>query len=67
MAIKSGEKKSKLILKTALFGAISAALYAAVFTHSTAIVQFFAKGGVYAALPGTHGVCVLLRSWRVRF
>ena len=51
MAIKSVEKKNKLILKTVLYGVLSAALYAAVFSHASTVVEFFARGGVYAVLP----------------
>jgi hypothetical protein len=51
MTERSPEKRKKLIGKTLLYGAISAALYAAVFSQAGTIVEFFARGGVYAALP----------------
>lgn len=51
MAARSDAKKKKALVKTAIFGVVSAALYAAVFTNSDFIVHFFAKGGMYAALP----------------
>lgn len=51
MAIKSDEKKSKLVLKTVLYGILSAAMYAAVFSHPGTIVEFFARGGIHAVLP----------------
>ncbi len=51
MPIKTKEKRRKLLLKTVILGAASAALYTAVFTHSNTIVELFARGGFYAALP----------------
>jgi hypothetical protein len=51
MATKSDEKKSKIVFKTVLYGVITAALYAAVFSHASTIVEFFARGGAYAVLP----------------
>ncbi|MGB6068446.1 MAG: hypothetical protein WBG50_26860 [Desulfomonilaceae bacterium] len=45
--------EKKLALKTILFGAITATLYAVAFTHSDAMLQLFTKGGYYAALPIT--------------
>lgn len=51
MEARSDAKKKKALIRTAIFGAVSAVLYAAVFTHANFIVHFFAKGGVYAALP----------------
>jgi hypothetical protein len=44
-------KKGKLLMKTALYGAVTAILYAAVFTHSDFVMQLFTRGGAYAALP----------------
>ena len=46
-----GSTKKKPVAKTIIFGAISAALYAAVFTHSDAVLHFFTRGGIYAAFP----------------
>lgn len=37
--------------KTIVFGALTAALYAAVFWESDVLMKFFARGGLYAALP----------------
>lgn len=41
----------KPLKKTLAYGALSAALYAAVFTNSGTVTGFFTKGGWYAALP----------------
>jgi hypothetical protein len=51
MAAKTEAKKKKIAIQTLVYGAIAAALYAAVFSHSTAITELFARGGAYAALP----------------
>jgi len=51
MARETGEKKSNQTVKTAVFGVATAALYAAAFFDSTGVVNLFAKGGWYAALP----------------
>ncbi len=51
MAVKTEVKKKKIVIQTLVYGAITAALYAAVFTHATSITELFARGGVYAALP----------------
>jgi hypothetical protein len=51
MAARHGENKRKLALKTVIFGLMVAALYAAVFTHSGAVLKLCTRGGVYAALP----------------
>lgn len=40
-----------LIAKTAGYGLLTAAMYAAVFTNSQTVMQYFTRGGVYAALP----------------
>jgi hypothetical protein len=34
-----------------VFGALTAGLYAAVFTHQALVMKYFTKGGVYALLP----------------
>ncbi len=39
------------LMKTLVFGAATAALYAAVFTNSDTIMHLFTKGGIYALLP----------------
>ncbi len=51
MASTSTTSKKKLLGKTLLYGAITAALYAVAFTHTGILTAVFAKGGVYAALP----------------
>ncbi len=51
MAARSDEKRKKLVLKTMLYGTITAILYAAVFSHADTITPYFAQGGYYAALP----------------
>lgn len=51
MAATHGLTKKKPLAKTIVYGVITAALYAAAFTHSDAILQLFTKGGYYAALP----------------
>jgi len=51
MSAKTAEKKKKLVLQTLLFGAITAVLYAAVFSNSASIVEIFSRGGYYAAFP----------------
>ncbi|MGD9818268.1 MAG: hypothetical protein AB7V04_06170 [Desulfomonilaceae bacterium] len=51
MASTSTTSKKQLLGKTLLYGAITAALYAAAFTHTEILTAVFAKGGVYAALP----------------
>ncbi len=44
-------KKKKPIAKTIVYGALTALLYAAVFSHADTVLHLFARGGVYAALP----------------
>jgi hypothetical protein len=44
-------KKSSGAGKTLLFGLLSITLYAAVFSHGTAVARFFARGAWYAILP----------------
>jgi hypothetical protein len=41
----------KPLAKTIALGALTAAMYAAVFWRSDIVTQFFTKGGLYAALP----------------
>jgi hypothetical protein len=43
--------RGKLIGRTVGLGLASVALYAAVFTNSGIIMQYFTKGGIFAALP----------------
>ena len=51
MAAKTEVKKKKIIARTLMYGAITAALYAAVFSFANPITELFARGGIYAALP----------------
>lgn len=51
MAAKTEIRKKKILMRMLMYGAITTALYAAVFSHASAITQLFAKGGFYAALP----------------
>ncbi len=48
MAHDSGKKP---LAKTIIYGAITAILYAAVFSNADAVLHLFARGGLYAALP----------------
>lgn len=56
----TGLKKKKPYAKTLLYGAATAILYAAVFSHSDAILQLFTRGGIYAALPIANGLRLFL-------
>ncbi|MBI5248331.1 MAG: hypothetical protein HY912_02450 [Desulfomonile tiedjei] len=51
MSARSEEKKKKLVLQALLFGAVTTALYAAVFMHADLVQQLFSRGGYYAAFP----------------
>jgi hypothetical protein len=51
MTARSYEKEKKLAGKTAIYGAITAILYAVVFSHASTVMEYFARGGYYAALP----------------
>jgi hypothetical protein len=51
MAATHGVNKKKLVGKTLFLGAITAVLYAAVFTNADLIMSVFTRGGFYAALP----------------
>ncbi|MGO9570490.1 MAG: hypothetical protein ACLP5H_23410 [Desulfomonilaceae bacterium] len=51
MAATYGATKKKPVVKTVVYGAITAALYAVAFTNSDSMLQLFTKGGYYAALP----------------
>jgi len=44
-------KRKKLIAKTIVFGAISAAMYAVFFMNSAVAMTYYTKGFIYAALP----------------
>ncbi|MEW6136872.1 MAG: hypothetical protein AB1733_01465 [Thermodesulfobacteriota bacterium] len=47
----SGGRKGNLVGQTLLFGAMSAALYFLVLGNSTTVMEYFTRGGYYAALP----------------
>jgi hypothetical protein len=50
--MKTKAKSSKSgVVKTLVLGALTAAMYAAVFWKSDAVMQLFTRGGVYAAFP----------------
>lgn len=51
MASEEGVQKQKPWGRTIGYGTIAAALYAAVFTHSDAVMHHVSRGGWYAALP----------------
>ena len=45
------DKKKKPYLMTLIFGAVSLAMYVALFTHQGWVTETFTKGGYYAAYP----------------
>ncbi len=47
----SETNRKKAIVNTVVFGLVTAALYAAVFSCSGMVMNFFTRGGWYAALP----------------
>jgi len=51
MSSNTATIRKKPVGKTIIFGALTAALYAAVFWKSDLLMKFFARGGLYAALP----------------
>ena len=51
MASEQSITKKKPVARTIGLGALSAALYAAVFWNADAVMSYFTKGGLYAALP----------------
>ncbi|MGO8943901.1 MAG: hypothetical protein ACLQJ7_09540 [Syntrophobacteraceae bacterium] len=51
MVAKSESSKAILMGKTAGYGVVSAACYAAVFTHADTVTQICSRGGWYAAIP----------------
>ena len=51
MAAKTELKKKKIMMRAMIYGAITATLYAAVFSFANPITELFARGGLYAALP----------------
>lgn len=44
-------RKKKPVGKTILFGALTVGLYAAVFTHGTAVAHYFARGTWHLIFP----------------
>lgn len=51
MGTAASENRNSYGIKTLIYGIISVALYAAVFTHSDIVMSYFTKGGLYSALP----------------
>ncbi len=51
MAQEQGASRRKLVGKTIGLGLGAAAIYAAVFLNTDTVMQYFTKGGLYAALP----------------
>ncbi|WP_198013827.1 hypothetical protein [Desulforegula conservatrix] len=51
MGKTASENKNSYGIKTLIYGIISVALYAAVFTHAEIVMSYFTKGGLYSALP----------------
>jgi len=51
MAQQYGHLKKKPVGKMMVYGVLSAALYAAVFSNQSAITALFTRGAWYAALP----------------
>ncbi len=47
----STTSKKRHIKNCFIFGALTACLYAAVFTHQDLVMKYFTKGGVFALLP----------------
>jgi hypothetical protein len=51
MADDHGIQKKKPLGKTIGYGMLTIGMYAAVFTNADTVMQYFTRGGVYAALP----------------
>ena len=51
MADEHSVQKGKPVVQTIGYGILTAALYAAVFLNSDTVMQYFTKGGLYAAFP----------------
>lgn len=51
MAKETGSWGMKQVAKTAAYGVATAVLYAAVFLNSDSVMNYFTRGGWYAALP----------------
>lgn len=47
----AAKQRKRHVMKTVTFGALTLALYAAVFSMSDTVLHLWAKGGVYALLP----------------
>jgi len=45
------KKRNSHIIKAVLYGALTAALYAAVFTHADTVLAYCSRGAWFAALP----------------
>lgn len=45
------QRRRKAIRNTLAFGALSTALYVALFLNQGTVMTYFTKGGIYAALP----------------
>jgi hypothetical protein len=45
------QKKKKAMKSAVLYGAITLAMYLAVFLNQNAVMTYFSKGGAYAVLP----------------
>jgi hypothetical protein len=45
------QKRMKALKGTAIFGLITAAIYAALFLNTGLVMKYFTKGGIYALLP----------------
>jgi hypothetical protein len=51
MATKQALSKNGIAARTALYGAVTVALYAAVFINQETVMTYFTRGSWYAALP----------------
>ena len=47
----STARKNRHLKNCLVFGGLTAALYAAVFTNQEVVMTYFTKGGIYALLP----------------
>ena len=51
MAQTAAKRKTRLLLKSVFMGVFSLALYAILLTEQDLVMQYFGRGGWYAALP----------------
>jgi hypothetical protein len=51
MSMIQSQKRRKLVGQTLFYGAVTTALYAAIFYKPDSVAEYFAKGGYYAAFP----------------